>query len=110
MWLVKARVRPGAEDALEDELTEGLAGGRPFAKELRKALAARAAPTAAFYFPVEGKEPENALGRDVLQHLEVVGKTRIHESNSGYGFDDEESRAPARPRPKPRRRASEEDD
>ncbi|HLE96205.1 MAG TPA: hypothetical protein VI997_02450 [Candidatus Thermoplasmatota archaeon] len=121
-WLVKARVRPGSEEAIEAALAEGELAEAPFAKELRKALAKRLGTDAHFYFPLEGKDPERELGPDVLEHVEVLGKTKIHEVASGYGFDDEDEEpvhgrarakpaAHGRPRPAPRRtRASQEDE
>lgn len=113
MWLLKARLRPDADEAeLRDEITGGLSGGQPFAKELVKALDARPTPTAPFYFPVEGKDAESALGRAVLQHLEIVGRTKVNEVDSGWGLDDEDEgkRRTVKPRPPARhRRASEEE-
>lgn len=114
MWLLKARLRPDAEAALRDEVTGGLSGGQPFAKELVKALDSRPGANAPFYFPVEGADPERALGRAVLQHLEILGRTKVNEVDSGYGLDDEEEARAARRTVKPRpparhRRASDED-
>lgn len=113
MWLLKARLRPDAdEDALRDEITGGLSGGQPFAKDLLKALDTRPGETAPFYFPVEAKDPEHALGRAILEHVEVLGRTKVNQVDSGYGLDDDEgpSRRTVKPRPPARhRRASEEE-
>lgn len=112
MWLVKARLRPDAEDQLRDEITGGLSGGKPFAKDLLKALDTRPGAEAAFYFPVEGRDPEVALGRAVVQHLEILGRTKVNEVDSGWGLtdEDEDRRRTVKPRaPARHRRASDED-
>lgn len=111
MWLLKARLRPGAEAELRDEITGGLSGGQPFAKELVKALDSRPGDAAPFYFPVEGKDPEHALGRAVLQHLEILGRTKVNEVDSGWGLDeDEPKRGAVKPRRPARHRSASDED